>query len=209
GGEDEHHLVLDPAAPAEDVLQHAEQLDAGQFLADLLGELPAHGVKRVLAELHVPAERALEWRVTRIDVLRHQQRPVPRPPDDRHRLEDLPGIRHRCHQPVLSRPRVSGRAYHFVTQTVEPGGQLSREFVCGEHEGGVTAAAALLIASGAIHLDLYVTGYTSIPTIGQLFLLQIIAAFVLAVAIPLTGHRLAYLAGAGFGLATLGGYLLS
>jgi predicted lipoprotein with Yx(FWY)xxD motif len=71
------------------------------------------------------------------------------------------------------------------------------------------AGAALLIASGAIHLDLYLTGYNSIPTIGPLFLLQIITAFVLAAAIPLTGLRLAYLAGAGFGLATLGGYLLS
>jgi hypothetical protein len=30
---------------------------------------------------------------------------------------------------------------------------------------------------GAIHLDLYVTGYKSIPTIGWLFLLQVIAAF--------------------------------
>ena len=71
------------------------------------------------------------------------------------------------------------------------------------------AGAALLIASGAIHLDLYVTGYNSIPTIGPLFLLQIIAAFLLAVMIPLTGLRLAYAAGAGFGLGTLGGYLLS
>jgi len=56
---------------------------------------------------------------------------------------------------------------------------------------------------------LYLTGYNSIPTIGPLFLLQIISAFLLAVAIPLTGLRLAYLAGAGFGIATLGGYLLS
>jgi predicted lipoprotein with Yx(FWY)xxD motif len=56
---------------------------------------------------------------------------------------------------------------------------------------------------------LYVTGYNSIPTIGPLFLLQIIAAFLLAVVIPLTGLRLAYAAGAGFGLATLGGYLLT
>src|SRR6266568_3564028 len=71
------------------------------------------------------------------------------------------------------------------------------------------AGAAFLIASGAIHLDLYLTGYNSIPTIGPLFLLQIIAAYLLAVAIPLTGYRLAYLAGAGFGLATLGGYLLT
>ena len=71
------------------------------------------------------------------------------------------------------------------------------------------AGAALLIASGAIHLDLYLTGYNSIPTIGPLFLLQVIAAFLLAIAIPLTGLRLAYLAGAGFAISTLGGYLLS
>ena len=71
------------------------------------------------------------------------------------------------------------------------------------------AGAALLIASGAIHLDLYLTGYNSIPTIGPLFLLQIIAAFVLAIAIPLTGLRLAYAAGAAFAIGTLGGYLLS
>jgi len=69
--------------------------------------------------------------------------------------------------------------------------------------------AALLVASGAIHLDLYLTGYNSIPTIGPLFLLQIIAAFVLAIAIPLTGRRLAYAAGAAFAIGTLGGYLLS
>src|SRR5205085_1431521 len=67
------------------------------------------------------------------------------------------------------------------------------------------AGAALLIASGALHLDLYLTGYNSIPTIGPLFLLQIIAAFLLAAAIPLTGLRLAYLAGAGFAVATGGG----
>jgi len=71
------------------------------------------------------------------------------------------------------------------------------------------AGAALLVASGAIHLDLYLTGYNSIPTIGPMFLLQVIAAFLLAVVIPLTGNRLAYAAGAGFALATLGGYLLS
>jgi predicted lipoprotein with Yx(FWY)xxD motif len=71
------------------------------------------------------------------------------------------------------------------------------------------AGAALLIASGAIHLDLYLTGYNSIPTIGPLFLLQIISAFLLAVAIPLTGLRLAYAAGALFALGVLGGYLLS
>jgi predicted lipoprotein with Yx(FWY)xxD motif len=60
-----------------------------------------------------------------------------------------------------------------------------------------------------MHLDLYLTGYDSIPTIGPLFLLQIIAAFGLAIVIPLTGLRLAYAAGAAFAVGTLGGYLLS
>jgi predicted lipoprotein with Yx(FWY)xxD motif len=71
------------------------------------------------------------------------------------------------------------------------------------------AGAALLIASGAIHLDLYLTGYRTIPTIGWMFLLQVIAAFALALAILATGSWLAELAGAGFAVATLGGYLLS
>jgi len=71
------------------------------------------------------------------------------------------------------------------------------------------AGAALLVASGAIHLDLYLTGYRTIPTIGPLFLLQVIAAFALAAAILITGSWLAEAAGAGFALSTLGGYLLS
>jgi predicted lipoprotein with Yx(FWY)xxD motif len=71
------------------------------------------------------------------------------------------------------------------------------------------AGAALLIASGAIHLDLYLTGYRSIPTIGWLFLLQIITAYALAIAIPVTRSWLAAAAGAGFAISTLGGYLLS
>ncbi len=71
------------------------------------------------------------------------------------------------------------------------------------------AGAALLIASGSIHLDLYLTGYRSIPTIGWLFLLQIIAAYALAIAILVTRHWRAAAAGAGFAVSTLGGYLLS
>jgi predicted lipoprotein with Yx(FWY)xxD motif len=71
------------------------------------------------------------------------------------------------------------------------------------------AGAGLLTASGAIHLDLYLTGYQSIPTIGWLFLLQVIAAVGLPPAILASGSRLIAAAGAGFALATLGGYLLS
>src|SRR6266700_2084484 len=71
------------------------------------------------------------------------------------------------------------------------------------------AGGGLLIATGAIHLDLYLTGYRSIPTIGWLFLIQVIAAFVLGAAVLASAARLAAAAGAAFSLATLGGYLLS
>jgi predicted lipoprotein with Yx(FWY)xxD motif len=77
------------------------------------------------------------------------------------------------------------------------------------------AGAGLLIATASIHLDLYLTGYRTIPTIGWLFLLQVIAAFALGLAVlVIPGRfvipsRLAAAAGAGFALATLGGYLLS
>lgn len=70
------------------------------------------------------------------------------------------------------------------------------------------AGAGLLIATGAIHLDLYLTGYNTIPTIDWLFLLQVISAFALGL-LALTGNRLMAAAGALFCLGTLGGYLLS
>ena len=71
------------------------------------------------------------------------------------------------------------------------------------------AGGGLLIATAATHLDLYLTGYRSIPTIGWLFLLQVVVAFALAAAVLATGDRVIAAAGAGFALATLGGYLLS
>src|SRR6476619_691929 len=75
--------------------------------------------------------------------------------------------------------------------------------------------SGLLIVTAAIHLDLYLTGYRTIPTIGWLFLLQVIAAFGLGLAVLVipsrlvVASRLAAAAGAGFALATLCGYLLS
>jgi len=71
------------------------------------------------------------------------------------------------------------------------------------------AGAGLLIAAAAIHLDLYLTGYRSIPVIGGLFLLQVIVGFLIGVTVLVTGSRMAAAAGAVFALATLGGYLLS
>jgi len=71
------------------------------------------------------------------------------------------------------------------------------------------AGAGLLAATAAIHLDLYLTGYRTIPVIGWLFLLQVITGFGLAAAVLASGRRIVAAAGAGFAAATLGGYLLS
>src|SRR6187399_779693 len=65
------------------------------------------------------------------------------------------------------------------------------------------AGSGLLIATGAIHLDLYLTGYRTIPTIGWLFLLQVIVGFLAGAVVLVTGSRLAAAAGAVFALATL------
>src|ERR1700747_3865393 len=71
------------------------------------------------------------------------------------------------------------------------------------------AGALLLVVSAGIHLDLYLTGYRSIPTIGWLFLVQFMVAFVLAAGALVTHSRLVAIAGAGLALSTLGAYLLA
>lgn len=71
------------------------------------------------------------------------------------------------------------------------------------------AGAGLLIATGSIHLDLYLTGFRNVHIIGWLFLFQVIAAYGLAAIILVSGSRLAAAAGGLFALSTLGGYLLS
>ncbi|HXB47271.1 MAG TPA: hypothetical protein VNW50_05860, partial [Streptosporangiaceae bacterium] len=77
------------------------------------------------------------------------------------------------------------------------------------------AGAGLLFATAAIHLDLYLTGYRTIPTIGPLFLFQVIAAFLVGALVLVTPSRLVTLsrlaaaAGAAFALSTFGGYLLT
>ena len=91
--------------------------------------------------------------------------------------------------------------------------------VVGRHRLGKTsswlqlrlrvAGAVLLAVSAGIHLDLYLTGYRSIPTIGWLFLLQVIVALALTAAALLTGSWLAAAASAAFALFTLSAYLLA
>ena len=95
-----------------------------------------------------------------------------------------------------------------------PDGPAGRASGAGRAGRAITAGlqvtgAGLLIAAAAIHLDLYVTGYRSIPVIGGLFLLQVIVGFLAGAVVLVTGSRLAAAAGAVFALATLGGYLLS
>jgi predicted lipoprotein with Yx(FWY)xxD motif len=68
---------------------------------------------------------------------------------------------------------------------------------------------ALLVATGAVHLDLYLTGYRTIPSIGWLFLVQVISAMGLAAAVVTFDNRLVSAAGAGLNMATLVGYVLS
>jgi plastocyanin len=72
--------------------------------------------------------------------------------------------------------------------------------------------AALLAATAAIHLDLYIGSYRLIPTIGFLFLLQIIAGFIIALAVLASrglGLTASAVIGAGYMISTLAGYLLS
>ena len=71
------------------------------------------------------------------------------------------------------------------------------------------AGAVLLAVSAAVHLELYLTGYKSIPTIGWLFLIQVVVAFVLTATVLVTHSWLAAAASAGFALSTLGAYLLA
>jgi predicted lipoprotein with Yx(FWY)xxD motif len=71
------------------------------------------------------------------------------------------------------------------------------------------AGAGLLAATGAIHLDLYWTGYRSVATIGLLFLLQVGAVFAVAAVVLVSASRLFAAVGAGLALATLCAYLVA
>jgi len=89
---------------------------------------------------------------------------------------------------------------------VGPSGSAARRAAIGL---GLFAGSALLASSGAIHLQLWDTGYRTIPTIGPLFLLQGIAGVLLALLLLLLRRLLIVVAGAGFMVATIGGLLVS
>ena len=71
------------------------------------------------------------------------------------------------------------------------------------------AAAALMVVSGYIHLHLWDIAYRHIATIGPLFVVQGVAAFVFAVGTAAARRVWTALIGAGTMIATLAGFLIS
>jgi hypothetical protein len=72
---------------------------------------------------------------------------------------------------------------------------------------GLAAAGVLLSAD--VHLDLWSDGYRKIHLIGPLFLLNVMGGLVIGVAMLVWRHWLTSLLAAGFGIATLIGFWLS
>jgi hypothetical protein len=71
------------------------------------------------------------------------------------------------------------------------------------------ADAGLLIASGLIHLHLWDIAYRHVKTLDQLFLVQVAAALVLALALLVTRHVLVVLASLLLMAGTIVGFLLA
>ena len=70
-------------------------------------------------------------------------------------------------------------------------------------------AAGLVIATGAIHLYLYQHVFSSVPTIGRLFLANFAVAVVVGGIVLLRPRRVWCLLAAGVCVATLGAFLVS
>lgn len=70
------------------------------------------------------------------------------------------------------------------------------------------ADAALLVTSGVIHLHFWQIAYKDVHILGPLFLVQLIAAFVLALALIVTRHVLVVLAALGLMAGTIIGFIL-
>jgi hypothetical protein len=69
--------------------------------------------------------------------------------------------------------------------------------------------AGLMIASGLIHLHLWDIAYRHVKTLDQLFLVQVVAALVLAVALLVTRHVLVVAASLLLMAGTIVGFLLA
>jgi hypothetical protein len=74
--------------------------------------------------------------------------------------------------------------------------------------GLCAADAALLAAAGLIHLNLWDTAYRHVKTLGPLFLVQVIAAIVIAIAVLATRHVLAVAAAGLLMAGTIVGFIV-
>ena len=70
-------------------------------------------------------------------------------------------------------------------------------------------AAVLILAGAAVHLDLWRGGYKGIPSIGPLFLANVIASAVVAAALVVRGGRIVLLAGSVLAFGSLVALVLS
>lgn len=96
-----------------------------------------------------------------------------------------------------------------MTQTPWPGIGVDSDRV---HVAAVAAqfvTAALVVATGTIHFYLYHHYFSTVPTIGRLFLLNFVTSLVLGGVILVFRAPWWSLIGAGFCLATLGAFLVS
>jgi hypothetical protein len=71
------------------------------------------------------------------------------------------------------------------------------------------AAALLILAGGAVHLQLWRGGYRGIPRIGPWFMVNVIVSALLAVALMARNDGRVAVAGIAFSLASLGALVMS
>jgi hypothetical protein len=71
------------------------------------------------------------------------------------------------------------------------------------------SAAVLVLAAGAVHLYLYFDFFHAVHVIGALFVLNAVAAAVIALALLLTDRPLVAWAGIAYAAGTLGAFFLS
>lgn len=71
------------------------------------------------------------------------------------------------------------------------------------------AAAVAVLVSAAVHLYLWVEGYRDIDVIGPAFFLNAVGGAVIAVLLVAWRHWIPPLLAVGFGLSTLGAFILS
>lgn len=68
---------------------------------------------------------------------------------------------------------------------------------------------ACLMLSAVVHLDLWATGMRSVAIVGPAFLLNGMAGIVLGIVVLVWRHWLPLLGAIGFGVATLGAFILA